>query len=262
MWWRLLARWAQPHGELNLMAQKRMFDKAIIETTKFLDVSLSAKAIYFLLGMEADDEGFVSPKRVLRLYGGETGDLQNLIDVGLIIPFKTGVIVITDWKKNNWLDDRRTKPTEYQEEKRLLQLTDTGRYELSGRLADAKQNTNNMANYRRLADAKPEERRGEENRVEESSVEESITPSQEAKNFFSKKSGYVELLELFSENRDRGLIESEFDKFILYWTEKNKSGTKERWEQQPTFEIKRRLFTWLSKMNQFTSKNKQEVIFS
>ena len=37
-----------------------MFDKAIIDTDKFMDLSMSSKSLYFLLGMEADDEGFVS----------------------------------------------------------------------------------------------------------------------------------------------------------------------------------------------------------
>ena len=54
--------------------------------------------------MECDDEGFVSPTRVLRLYGGEFGDIKNLVDVGLVIRFKTGVLVITDWNQNNYLD--------------------------------------------------------------------------------------------------------------------------------------------------------------
>ena len=119
------------------MASKRMFDRSIIETDNFLNVSLSAKAIYFLLGMEADDEGFVSPNRVVRLYGGEAGDIKNLIDVGLIIPFKSGVVVITDWNQNNWLDGRRIKPTQYQKEKKMLTLTQGKKYELSIGLASA-----------------------------------------------------------------------------------------------------------------------------
>lgn len=119
------------------MAQKRMFDKAVIETDNFLNVSLTAKALYFLLGMEADDEGFVSPNRVMRLYGAEMGDLKNLIDTGLIIPFRSGVIVITDWKQNNWLDTRRIKPTQYQDEKGQLTITSQNKYALSNGLADA-----------------------------------------------------------------------------------------------------------------------------
>jgi hypothetical protein len=43
--------------------------------------------------------------------------------------------------------------------------------------------------------------------------------------------------------------------FILYWTEKNKSGTKQRWEMQGTFEIKRRMITWLNNDQKF-NKNK------
>ena len=141
------------------MAQKRMFDKSILETDNFLNISLTAKAIYFLLGMEADDEGFISPKRVLRLYGGEVGDLKNLIDVGLIIPFKSGVVVITDWNQNNWLDNRRIRPTQYQIEKKMFILKEQKRYELSTGLASAQL----------------EERRTEENRGEENSIDISLS---------------------------------------------------------------------------------------
>jgi len=105
-----------------------MFDRAIIETDNFLNISMSAKALYFLLGMEADDEGFVSPNRVIRLYGGEIGDIKNLIDVGLVIRFESGVLVITDWNQNNYLDKNRIKPTQYQKEKKTITLTDGGKY--------------------------------------------------------------------------------------------------------------------------------------
>ena len=118
-----------------------MFDKSILETDNFLNISLTAKALYFLLGMEADDEGFIAPKRVLRLYGGEIGDLQNLIDTGLVLPFKTGVVVITNWNQNNWLDKRRIRPTQYQEEKKMLGLTNEGKYWLSNGLASIEESS-------------------------------------------------------------------------------------------------------------------------
>lgn len=104
------------------MAQKRMFDKSIIETDDFLDMGMPTKALYFLLGMEADDEGFVSPKRVMRLYGGNDDDLRILIAKGFVILFKSGVVVITDWKENNYLDKNRIKETRYKTEKRLLSM--------------------------------------------------------------------------------------------------------------------------------------------
>ena len=133
-----------------------MFDKAIIETDAFLNISMSAKALYFLLGMECDDEGFVSPTRVLRLYGGEMGDIKNLVDVGLVIRFKSGVLVITDWNQNNYLDKNRIKPTQYKNEKQMLLLTTQGKYELNSG------STNVQPEERSV-----EECRGVENRIEQ-----------------------------------------------------------------------------------------------
>jgi hypothetical protein len=120
------------------MATKRMFDRSIIETDNFLDLPTSCKALYFLLGMEADDEGFVSPKRVMRLYGGSDDDIRILSAKKLVIPFQSGVVVITDWRKNNWLDSRRIKKTIYQEEASLLDIVDDSYVLLSDGLANAK----------------------------------------------------------------------------------------------------------------------------
>lgn len=112
------------------MARKRMFDLEIINQDSFLDLPMESKALYFLLGMEADDEGFVAPRKVLRLYGGTEDGLKVLIAKNFIIPFSTGVIVITDWKRNNYLDKNKVKETIYQDEKRQLQYNEqTEKYE-------------------------------------------------------------------------------------------------------------------------------------
>lgn len=128
-----------------------MFDKAIIDTDRFMDLSMSSKALYFLLGMEADDEGFVSYKKVMRVHGGNEDDIKVLMAKNFLIKFESGVVVITDWNKNNWLDIRRTKPTEYKKERELLALTEDKEYVLSTCLANAKR----------------EEYRGEESSIEE-----------------------------------------------------------------------------------------------
>ena len=127
-----------------------MFDRAIIETDKFLDLPDSSKALYFLLGMEADDEGFVSPKRVMRLYQIAQDNLRILITKNFVIPFETGVVVITDWNKNNYLDKNRIKPTEYVAEKEQLLLTQDNMYVLNS------------------GSTSIEEYRGEESRIVES----------------------------------------------------------------------------------------------
>ncbi len=99
-----------------------MFDKAIIRNDNFLDMPPSTQNLYFHLGMEADDEGFVSPKMIMRTVGATDDELKILAAKNLVIPFESGVIVITHWKENNWLDVRRIKPTQYQEEKAQLTL--------------------------------------------------------------------------------------------------------------------------------------------
>lgn len=118
-----------------------MFDRAIIDTDRFMDLSMSAKALYFLLGMEADDEGFVSYKKIMRIHGGNEDDIKILVAKSFLIIFESGVVVITDWNKNNWLDTRRIRPTEYQNEKSLLHLTKDRKYLLSKCLASIEENS-------------------------------------------------------------------------------------------------------------------------
>lgn len=141
------------------MAQKRMFDKDVISLDNFLDLPMEAKALYFLLGMEADDEGFVSPKKVVRLYGGTEDSIKILALKGFIIPFQSGVVVITDWKRNNYLDKTRVKSTIYTDEKAQIEFNNmTGKYEC---LTNVKQ---------LLKENRREEKRTEENRREEKST--------------------------------------------------------------------------------------------
>ena len=101
---------------------------------------MEAKALYFLLGMEADDEGFVNPKKVLRLYGGNDDSIRILAVKNYIIPFDSGVIVITDWKRNNYLDKKRVKPTIYQQEKAQISYDEvTEKYVFNKCLTNVKQ---------------------------------------------------------------------------------------------------------------------------
>lgn len=139
------------------MASKRMFDKAIIDTDRFMDLPISGKALYFLLGMEADDEGFVSPKKVQRIHGGNDDDIKILVAKNFVIPFDSGIVVITDWNTNNYLNSTRVKPTQYQEEKSQLTLMPI---EEKGYFTNDKKYVLNT----RLTNVKPEEKRIEENR--------------------------------------------------------------------------------------------------
>lgn len=91
---------------------------------------------------------------------------------------------------------------------------------------------------------------------------ETPTPSQIAKDFFDQGASYYEYLELFCANKDGPAVEREFQKFILYWTEPNKTGKKLRWEQEKTFEVKRRLVTWLERSKNYQPKTQPNIVFS
>ena len=103
------------------MAEKRMFTKSIIDSDRFLEMPLSTQALYFHLGMRADDEGFInSPKKIIRAVNCNEDDLRLLIAKGFVICFDTGIIAITHWKLHNHIQKDRFKPTLYEEEKSLL----------------------------------------------------------------------------------------------------------------------------------------------
>lgn len=50
---------------------------------------------------------------------------------------------------------------------------------------------------------------------------------------------------------DREALLAEIRKFYLYWTEPTKSGKKQLWETKATFEVKRRLYTWLARSGKY-----------
>lgn len=111
------------------MAQKRMFSLQVIDTDRFMDMPLSAQALYFHLGMHGDDDGFVSsPRKIARAAGCNDGDLRLLASSGYIIPFESGVIVITDWNVNNTLKNDRYHETVYTEERSQISLDSSGKY--------------------------------------------------------------------------------------------------------------------------------------
>ena len=103
------------------MAERRMFAKTIIDSDAFLDMPLSAQALYFHLSMRADDDGFINnPKKIQRVVGASDDDIRLLIMKRFIITFESGVIVIKHWKIHNYIRSDRYKPTIYEDEKSRL----------------------------------------------------------------------------------------------------------------------------------------------
>lgn len=101
-------------------------------------------------------------------------------------------------------------------------------------------------------------------RIIEREEEKSSSPSQVAKKFFNdvdEQERIIDLLEARGYNRT--IVVREVVKFVSYWTEKNKSGSKERYEMEKTFEVGKRLATWFMRVKEFSGQaNKgKEIIF-
>lgn len=94
------------------------------------------------------------------------------------------------------------------------------------------------------------ERKEKESKEEERKPEKEITPAQKARKFFK-------------EIEEQKLSDSdEKKKFYNYWTELNKSGKRQRWELEKTFDVGRRWDTWQERASKFNNsnygKNKQD----
>ena len=115
------------------MAERRMFCKTIIDSDAFLDMPLSAQALYFHLCMRADDEGFINNyKKIQRMVGASDDDLKLLYLKKFILTFDSGVIVVKHWRMHNYIQKDRFKPTVFSEEKAMLQLKANNAYTFSG----------------------------------------------------------------------------------------------------------------------------------
>lgn len=114
------------------MAQRRMFSKKITDTDHFLDMPLSAQALYFHLNMGADDEGFIDRARTIqRTIRASDDDMKILISKGFLIPFESGVVVIRHWRIHNYIQSDRFQTTIYQEEKSQLEYNQSKMANLS-----------------------------------------------------------------------------------------------------------------------------------
>ena len=111
------------------MAERRMFAKTIVLSDAFLDMPMSARCLYFTLGMVADDDGFVnSPKSIMRQCGASNDDMNILISKKFVLVFDDGIVVIKHWKILNYIQKDRYVPTKYEEHRNQLLLDENNSY--------------------------------------------------------------------------------------------------------------------------------------
>ncbi|CAI3345804.1 DnaD domain protein [Enterococcus cecorum] len=106
-----------------------MINKRIIVSDTFLDMPLSAQALYFHLNAIADDDGFIeNPNSFKRMIGDSNDDLKILIAKQYILPFESGVVVVKHWLIHNYIRRDRYNETMHVEEKKKLQINEDKTY--------------------------------------------------------------------------------------------------------------------------------------
>ncbi len=96
------------------MAGRRMFARTVVTTGRFTRLSAGAQALYYALGMEADDDGFAEGIMVLRMFGREEADLRDLEKMGYVKVYGEDLITyIVDWDTNNQIRKDRYRESRY-----------------------------------------------------------------------------------------------------------------------------------------------------
>lgn len=110
------------------MAQRRMFSPQIVCSEEFLMMPVSSRELYFQLGMQADDDGFIQPKLIMKLTGAGDDDLKVLLAKRFLLAFDGGVVVIKHWLIHNLIQKDRYHPTRFQDQKKLLLIKENKAY--------------------------------------------------------------------------------------------------------------------------------------
>lgn len=95
------------------MAERRMFARSITSSSQFLMMPQSSQNLYFHLGMNADDDGFCEHFSVIRMIAAQPDDLAILRVKGYVFVFDEKVLLIMQWKENNFIRSDRYKPSKY-----------------------------------------------------------------------------------------------------------------------------------------------------
>lgn len=106
-----------------------MFSKDITTSDAFREMPTSSQSLYFHLGMEADDDGFLDNYRgLMRSINASEDDLRVLLGKRFLIVFPSKVIAVKHWKINNTIQKDRYNPTKHLEEKSALIVKENGSY--------------------------------------------------------------------------------------------------------------------------------------
>jgi len=163
-----------------------MFSPEIVGSEEFKTMPMSSQALYFHLGMDADDDGFIQPKLLMRAIGFTDDDLKVLLAKRFLLQFGNGVVAIKHWLIHNMIRSDRYKPTRYVEEKNSLFIKENKAY------TDRQPNGNQMAPQVRLGEVS----KGNTSEIKISQIIE-ITPEEEKEPRKRQDTAYREIFDLW-----------------------------------------------------------------
>jgi len=106
-----------------------MFSKDITTSDAFREMPTSSQSLYFHLGMEADDDGFLDNyKGLMRAINASEDDLKILLAKRFLLMFPSKIAVVKHWLINNTIRKDRYAETKHLDEKRALLIKENGAY--------------------------------------------------------------------------------------------------------------------------------------
>lgn len=111
------------------MAERRMLSTKITESDAFLDLPLSAQALYMHISMRADDDGFVNNvKTIARMIGADEEDIDILVRSRFLLVLADGLYCVKHWRINNQIRKDRYHATPYRDVAEKLYIKANGAY--------------------------------------------------------------------------------------------------------------------------------------
>lgn len=126
------------------MADRRMFSKRVVGGARFLKMPISCQALYFHLGLDADDDGIVEAYSVMKMVGATEDELRVLVAKGFVKVLNEDLVTyITDWHENNKIRADRKVDSIYKD--LLLQVVPDAEITRAKPRADTKKLTGSSA---------------------------------------------------------------------------------------------------------------------
>jgi len=198
-----------------MATNKRMFSNDIVASDFFLDMPLSTQALYFHLGMQADDRGFVQPKKVMRMLGSADNEIQLLISKKFLIPFEDGIVLVKHWRiNNNKIDNDRFKETNYTEHLNKVFIKSNKAYTLDKTkgFRICAQNVHELGTQNRV-----EENRIEKNNTTGESKKFIIPKVEEIEQYCKERKNKVDPQHFFDHYQARGWIPKGYTRQMKDW---------------------------------------------